>query len=258
MCCFSSTVDLVSDTHIFARRDNGRQFLVYSMTYGAQSELAMVLPLPVPPRTREDAVRFINLDRYPTLFDDLAAAFPELQTRGLLLTLGRLDAPRLKVHDVGDYEASFVPSLDAFNRLDERFRIPRHVWAQIPGYTDYGFAVFKLKKSRTAADRVHPMAFEFPQRDPSGLYFPTVHIHDRTFHRAAEFDHALYYQAPRQAHEDPGNWQQSRALISSLVDVERTGGIVDPNQHCWRVLLKGRLENRDSWVGSGYLLPRAA
>ncbi len=258
MCCFSSAVDLVSDTNIFARRDNGHQFLVYSMTYAARSELAMVLPLPVPPRTREDALRFINLERYPTLFDDLAAAFPQHKSRGLWLTGGWTGAPTLKVHDVGDYEASFVPSLDAFDRLDERFRIPRHVWAQIPAYADYGFAVFKLRKSRTSADRVHPMAFEFPQRDPSGLYFPTVHIHDRAFHRAAEFDHALYYQALRQAHEDWGHWQQSRALISAFVDIERTGGIVDPHQHCWRVLLKGQRENRDSWVGSGYLLPRAA
>src|SRR5690348_8482874 len=145
MCCFSSAVELVSDTNIFACQDNARQFLVYSMTYAERSELAMVLPLSVPPRTREDAVRFINFERYPELFDDLAAAFLQLTTRGLLsLTMGRLDAPKLKVHDVGDYEASFVPSLDAFDRLDERFRIPRHVWAQIPAYTDYGFAVFKL------------------------------------------------------------------------------------------------------------------
>src|SRR5690242_3588510 len=258
MCCFSSAVDLVSDTNIFARRDNGRQFLVYGMTYAARSELAMVLPLPVPPRTREDAVRFINLERYPELFDDLAAAFPQLKSRSLQLTGVWMGAPKLKVHDVGDYEASFVPSLDAFDRLDERFRIPRHVWAQIPAYTDYGFAVFKLKQSRTDADRVHPMAFDFPQRDPSALYFPTVHIHDRAFHRAAEFDHALYYQAPRQAHEDWGHWQESGALMSAFVDIKRTGGIVDPNQHCWRVLLNGQLENKDSWVGSGYLLPRAA
>ena len=56
MCCFSKPVELVADTYIFARSDNGRQFLVYSMSYAAPSELAMVLPLPVPPDTPEDAV----------------------------------------------------------------------------------------------------------------------------------------------------------------------------------------------------------
>lgn len=258
MCCFSSAVELVSDTNIFARRDNGRQFLVYGMTYAAASDLAMVLPLPVPPRPREDAVRFISLEGYPTLFDDMAAGFPQIKTRFLSLTMGGPDTPQLKVHDVGDFEASFVPSLDAFDRLDERFRIPRHIWAQIPAYADYGFAVFKLKRSRGTSHRVHPMALEFPQRHPTGLYFPTVHIHDRTFHPAAEFDHALYYQAARPAHDDWSHWQQSPDPMSAFVDVRRTGGIVDANQHGWRVLLRGQLENKDSWVGSGYLLPRAA
>lgn len=258
MCCFSSAVEVVSDTSIFARRDNGRQFLVYGMTYAAPAELAMVLPLPVPPRSREDAVRFINLEGYPTLFDDMAAGFPQLKTRSGLFTMGGAEAPKLRVHDVGDFEASFVPSLDAFDRLDERFRIPRHIWAQIPAYSDYGFAVFKLKQSRGTSYRVHPMALEFPQRHPTGLYFPTVHIHDRAFHSAAEFDHTLYYQAARRVHDDWGHWEESSSPMSAIVDVPRTEGIVDPNQRCWRIRLKGRLENKDSWVGSGSLLPRAA
>jgi hypothetical protein len=49
MCCFSQPVELVGDTNIFARSDNVRQFLVYSMSYAAPTDLAMVLPLPVPP-----------------------------------------------------------------------------------------------------------------------------------------------------------------------------------------------------------------
>jgi hypothetical protein len=50
MCCFSQSVDRVSDTSIFARGTNGHQVLVYSMAYAARSDLATVLPLPVPPR----------------------------------------------------------------------------------------------------------------------------------------------------------------------------------------------------------------
>ena len=76
MCCFSQPVELVSDTNIFARSANGRQFLVYSMTYAAAADLAMVLPLPVPPNPPENAVRFINLERYPAFFDDMRDGFP--------------------------------------------------------------------------------------------------------------------------------------------------------------------------------------
>ncbi len=71
MCMFSQPVDLVSDTNIFARRTNGKQLLAYSMTYRAATELAMVLPLPVPPNGPEDAVRFIDLQLYPDFFTDL-------------------------------------------------------------------------------------------------------------------------------------------------------------------------------------------
>ena len=76
MCCFSQPVEVVADTNIFARSANGRQFLVYSMAYAAATDLAMVLPLPVPPRPPEDAVRFINLERYPAFFRDMASGFP--------------------------------------------------------------------------------------------------------------------------------------------------------------------------------------
>ena len=76
MCCFSQPVEVVSDTNIFARGASGRQSLVYSMSYAAAADLAMVLPLPVPPGPPEDAVRFINLGRYPGFFDDMRRGFP--------------------------------------------------------------------------------------------------------------------------------------------------------------------------------------
>lgn len=46
---------------MFARLENGDQFIVCQMSYAAANELAKVLPLPVQAATPEDAVRFINL-----------------------------------------------------------------------------------------------------------------------------------------------------------------------------------------------------
>src|SRR5688500_7206502 len=116
MCCFSQPVALVSDTNIFARSANGRQFLVYSMDYAAATDLAMVLPLPVPPNSPEDAVRFISLEQYPTFFGDMSRGFTPRMAFPQSMAAGPqpASAPRLKVHDVGDFEASFVPRIEDF------------------------------------------------------------------------------------------------------------------------------------------------
>jgi hypothetical protein len=74
MCCFSGSVEVVADTKIFARSATGSrdgQVLVYSMTYAASADLAMVLPLPVPPNPSENAVTFVNLEGYPDFFRDM-------------------------------------------------------------------------------------------------------------------------------------------------------------------------------------------
>ncbi len=50
MCCFSRPVISVSQTRIFARSaEQGRQLLIYQMALNANQDLAMILPLPVPP-----------------------------------------------------------------------------------------------------------------------------------------------------------------------------------------------------------------
>ena len=61
MCCFSKPVDVVADTNIFARESkDGRQFLVYSMKFKSGEDLAMILPIPTPKDSAEDAVKFLK------------------------------------------------------------------------------------------------------------------------------------------------------------------------------------------------------
>ena len=193
MCCFSGPVKSVSNTKIFARPGKGdEQFLVYRMSYQANNSVAMVLPLPVRPGAGEDAVKFIDLKEYPSFFDDLESGFPH---EDVVVTARRaaqpaclsFEAPPLAVVQVGDFEASFVPTVKDFSRLDKRFRLPDSAWKALPCYKDFGFAVFKLKPDK---QDVHPMAFSFPRRDAS-LFYPTVHIHDGQVHARAKVDHVL-------------------------------------------------------------------
>jgi hypothetical protein len=245
MCCFSQRVEKVADTSIFARSSKGeRQFLVYSMFLSAKDELAMILPIPTPKGSKEDAVRFISLKDYPDFFKDMLKGFP---TRALWGGKEKDKSKgdghgKLKVVQVGAFEASFVPAVKDFKRLDERFRLPGKTWDALPVYANYGFAVFKLKKGET---KVHPMAFEFPRTDKAKLFFPTVHIHDGKVHKTATFDHALYCQTSGQ---DARGWTESPRPARFFLKTAKTAGMVEKDAHVYQRLIKGKKTNQDTWL----------
>lgn len=248
MCCFSQRVQRVADTNIFVRSSKeGRQFVVYAMTLSAADDLAMILPLPVKKGSGEKAVRFINLEKYPDFFADLRAGFPVPAALGNDDSRGPKERPlpKLEVVSVGSFDASFVPTVKDFDRLDERFRLPAGVWDKLPAYKDYGFAVFKLKKG---SNRVHPMAFEFPRADPDRLFFPTVHIHDGKVHPNARFDHALYCQPAGEEHPELVGWEESAQPARLFMKADRAQGLLEPDEHCYRKELRGNRKNQDILV----------
>ena len=229
MCCFSQPVERVSDTKIFARLAESKlQYLVYEMSYAAPHDLAMILPIP----SQSDDVEFIDLSGYPHFFSDVENLFnPDYMTKGIRRSFNGADHLVLKVHNVGSYEASFVPSLLDFDRLDPRFSIPSDVWRSIPGYDRFGFVVFKLRATTNA--HVHPMAFKFSSfltgthPTEARLYFPTVHIHRGSYNPGIEeFDHMLYFQGwfggERKSRVQPG-WSmrdRSKGILSAGADVK--------------------------------------
>ena len=215
MCIFSGPAT-VSGTRIFGRVEGDEQYVVYQMAFGATDDVAMVLPLPVAPGSGEAAVRFVDLSTFPKFFDALEMMFP----RPAAFQFLELSASRqtLEVQRVGDYEASYVPSIADFARLDRRFRLASEVWDALPTYADFGFAVFQLRQERGLLQRiglkkvepagprdVHPMAFAFRTRTPDRVFFPTVHVHDGVVHATATFDHELYCQHAT----PPAEWMRS-------------------------------------------------
>ena len=249
MCMFSYSVEDVRATNIFARSGaDGRQWLVYNMEYSAKADLSMVLPIPVKPGSGENAVEFIDLKEYPEFFYRLMRGFPMPKGGGFGCSYdGTKSAAKtaepLAVVPVGDFEASYVPTLKDFDRLDERFRMPPGSWDKLPGYRNFGFAVFKLKAGKTT---VHPMAFKFPRANPSELFFPTVHVHDGEVHAQAFFDHVLYFQRNPADRWNVLGWQESPQLAKNFVKVEATKGIIDGAQHCFRRQMRGTLKNEDT------------
>ena len=252
MCCFSVATPVsfvgrlfaprvhVSKTNIFARMiAPGVQALAYGMNLDSSRAVAMILPLPVVPGSGDDALKFVSLEKHPKMFEDLAELFsppmqPLARKGGFSLDLSI--APKLVVHEIGAFVASYVPTRADFTRLDERFRLPKVLFDAVPHYADYGFAVFQLAPGKVT---VHPMAMTFPSRTPDKLYFPTVHLHDGKFHATAKFDHALYYQTANAT--DEVGWMKPRETYESLVQADHAVA---------RRTLHGRLANADTWIAT--------
>ena len=206
----------------------------------------MILPIPLPPMRKEDGVRFINLEKYPKFFFDLHSGFPISQIPRSKYARPSSHKPVLKVVAVGSFEASLVPTIKDFNRLDERFRLPSDTWSRLPMYKDYGFVVFKLRKG--SRQRVHPMAFEFPRGDDSKLFFPTLHIHDGKVHAEAKFDHVLFCQAGPDESLQLLRWEESPQPAGMFINTKKAEGLVDGERHCYRRRMDGTFANKDQWV----------
>ena len=263
MCCFAQPVVSVTDTNIFARMlPHGWQYLVYQMNFKSNEKNAMVLPLPVDlSDDKEGAVEFLSLQHHGRFFEDLNDGFPLARYPGVQVDSRVMSnhMTTLRVHQVGDFIASFVPTANDFDRLDPRFRIPRESWDQIPHYSDYGFAVFQLE---TREGKPHPMAFKFRSRlnqsAGGSLFFPTVHIHDGEVHKRENFDHTLFLQAP--AFDNAcSNYKQRGYLVTDpatgyvrskwpagqFCDIKASQGIIDPDGLVHRLEMRGRFKNSD-------------
>ena len=235
-------VEEVKNTRIFARLGpKGNQVIVYQMSLKSPEDLAMVLPIPVAKGSGESAATFYDFSAYPAFFSDLDSMFPPPEAG---LTFGAAPASRsgekLQVHSVGAYDASYVPSIPDFGRLDERFRLPEKVWDDLPGYADFGLAVFKLKAHH---GEVHPMAFAFPSATPRQLFFPTLHIHDGKVPAKEDFDHTLYCQSSQGPQR--GGWEESPGLAVTKVKCGFTHGMVRPELHVYRNQMRGNFTNGD-------------
>jgi hypothetical protein len=247
MCCFSRRIEEVSGTSIFARFGGDRQLLAYQMRLSSPEDVAMILPLPTAPGHGEEAVELIDLSRAPGLFEELSKCFSLYAS----FTFGGQFAARsrtLAVHRVGAYEASFVPSVADFARLDPRFRLPDAVLGGMAAYRDYGFAVFKLRKGE---GEVHPLALRFTPRTTDKLFYPTVHVHDGDLPDLAEFDHTLYLQS---ADFEPADWEKAPLAVGTVLKLgdapaeSPTRGLVDSGWPLFRRRIQGTQRNRDTWV----------
>lgn len=245
MCCFTGRVEEVGGTRIFARMASpGRQLLAYQMEFRAADPVAMVLPLPSPAGTAEDAVRFISLEGDPTFFQRLRDAYFPVSAAPAGFGPPQTIPLSLKVHEVGDFIASFVPSLADFTRLDPQFRMPAGTLDRIPEIADWGFAVFQLSAQAGRA-KVHPMSLEFPTR-ADRLFFPTLHVHDGAVHPMATFDHELWAQGSFDPDFAASSFPLGRAMRPD--GLAKSQGLLDGAKPLAYRRMSGMKPNLDTWA----------
>src|SRR5262245_12930687 len=108
MCMFTSPVESVTETSIFARSlPEGRQVIVYRMNLNTKVDTAMVLPIPVKAGSGEKAVQFVDLFGYPRMLSDMERLFVEMRAGADPFAAPAAGAEdTLEVQQVGSFEAS--------------------------------------------------------------------------------------------------------------------------------------------------------
>jgi len=246
MCIFTGSVRSVQGTKIFvADIDDGQHCCVYSMEAAIDKPVAMVLPVP---GANQKEIEFVNLEDYPKFFDDLEDCWVKPVSRGAGCAGG---GSFLKVHDVGQYIASFVPSLAYFAKLSPEFRLSMNAAKSLSAYRGWGYAVFQLKNSANESN-FHPMAFKYTPADRTTLFFPTVHIHDgSTYHEYERFDHILYAQPDKAA--DKNYWNKADRAPADFL-VKKSLGLVHPSRSLFKIRIYGKELNHDYVLTSEYRL----
>lgn len=201
MCIFSGPVGAVSRTnilvgavmqsHIITVRDRqggsrrvrrpvpGKppmQLTIYSNTVqlnsgGRGEPVAMILPFPlIKGRNR---VKMYDLSKYPKLFKDLDKMFTRVEQSNSFDS--DYSSDRLKIHNVGSYKASIVPSYEHFKKLEvTKFNISPSVIKLLEQFysTGYGFIVCQIRQNAS----YHPFAYTHEICEGK-LFVPTRHHH---------------------------------------------------------------------------------
>ena len=243
MCIITSTVNEVAKTRIYVSADeaNRRQLTVYSNYVSSSRENAMILPVPNP-----ESIELLNFSNYPAFFEDLANCFQKRIPRGISNTLGfGLVTETLPIYKVGSYQASIVPNLDEFDRLDfHTFKVDPNLYSFLDVHYrkgNFGFIVCSLM----AGDHTyHPFAYTHGMHKSGRLFIPTMHYHPGHTHETGDWDH-LIYSPSTTLHDDKYRFVSNRQINWNKLPEEYRWAYDTP-MNCWEKV--GTWDNHDLLV----------
>ena len=185
MCVIVGGVQHVANTKILvAPMRRGHQLTVYQNQVDMTNPTAMILPFPYGNKGAE----LIDLSGYPQIFDDLSRAFSKYELVGVNNSYS--SAKTIKVHQVGSYSVSIVPTIDDFDRLQH------HVFSLDPNLSGIlrgkypvhaGFIVCLMNMNA----KFHPIAYVTRRLRSQQLFVPTYHYHGH-IETHPDWDHEIY------------------------------------------------------------------
>lgn len=196
MCIVVEPAELHNTRILVVAGKTGRQLTVYQNKATTAKTNAMILPVP-----SVAGLTFVDMTDYKRIFEDMDRCFPP-KFMGLFGGGGM--GSTLKVHTVGSYKASIVPTFADFTRLDECFRTNGTVGAILEEhYPGYGFVVCQLDAGQRDYE---PFAYLHPIVGDR-VFIPTRHYHgDGPPETVSDWDHVIYTVGCMLSSTDQAGW----------------------------------------------------
>ena len=251
MCIILARVESVSNTQLYisSSKTKERQLVIYTNKVTSPDSNAMILPVPNPL-----SVELLNFRHYKDIFEDCQKCFRHYDdtrhlyaTRSLACSASDSHRPVLPVYTIGSYQASIVPSLDDFDRLNTNIlRVNPEVASLLRKTYDseFGFLVCQLKRGN---HQYHPFAYTHSIHSNRLLFVPTLHYHLGEKGSSADWDHTIYSPMTDLFTNYGYSYVNSSSVQWDLLPSEyqwaRKGG-VSFNRH----VIKGYSKNKDLWL----------
>lgn len=196
MCIILTHVESVSNTQIYvsSSKSRKRQLTIYTNKVDTHVKNAMILPVPNPL-----SVELLNFKNYKKIFDDCRECFHhddgsrnDRHMYRAALSASFDSRPPLPVYTVGSYQASIVPSINDFDRVDTQIlRVNPQVFTLLKDTYDssFGFIICQL---REGSHQYHPFAYTHEIHNCNLLFVPTLHYHLGETSVKADWDHTIY------------------------------------------------------------------
>jgi len=231
---------------MFARFEGDRQVLAMEMRVNLPRDMALIVPLPTIPNAGRDALRLLRPGT-SALFAQLQSGFSKSDSqnerRERQDDLSDSGVRTRRFVEAAPYDTLYLPSMDDFGLIDNEFQLSSQLVGAFSPYRDYGFAVLKLRAAANA--RLRSIAFSFPTRDTSHLYFPTFQYRDGTVHNTVMFDVTLYAQ-----NAEKSAWDGTAVEAGDFMSMDDGAEVISVERTVQRRVLYGEKANEDIWLAT--------